>query len=503
MACSARQLFADAIPRELNCLTKQKDIPLRKRREQLSARKRVSAMPRVFISYRREDTIAYAGRLRTDLARRFGTERVFMDIAGIDAGEDFTQALAAKLAQTDAVLVLIGPRWLVGSDGRRRLNEAGDYVSYEIGAALQARKRVVPVLLGGAQMPRADDLPAELAALASHQAVELSDTRWDYDVQRLAQALGGGGLVPRLVRQYRLATIVLVAFAVPALLYLAGYAAVAAQVQSLGLANAVAIEANYLLVGAEFVATLAVLLGQVLVSITYVGMIAAVVGALLLLALFRRNEPLRSLRQNARIRVLDFDAKWGWRVRLPVLTLLLVLTLTGLDARLLIDVSNISNLLFAPAPPASVPNMVRRVHELLTEQSQASNRALRTHLAEVELLMVRAAMLLALAWKAASIFRLRLVLILPFAVVLAFYLFYLPRLYGVMLQPLRFPLVSLRAADGRIVHLAPKVFQLRRTEAEFVVWDPSERKVAVVAAQRVDQIEVSAAEPILRASGAR
>ncbi len=59
----------------------------------------------------------------------------------------------------------------------------------EIEAALARNIRVVPVLVGGARMPRADELPASLAKLARRQALELSPNQFDFDLRRLLKVL--------------------------------------------------------------------------------------------------------------------------------------------------------------------------------------------------------------------------------------------------------------------------------------------------------------------------
>ena len=96
------------------------------------------------------------------------------------------------------MLAIIGPNWLKVTDtqGRRRLDDRNDFVRLEIAAALQRNIRVVPVLVGGAVMPKAEDLPQGLESLARRQAHELSDPRWDFDVGQLVETLERGGIKP-------------------------------------------------------------------------------------------------------------------------------------------------------------------------------------------------------------------------------------------------------------------------------------------------------------------
>ncbi len=148
-------------------------------------------MSTIFISYRRDDSAPYAGRLYDRLSAHFGAGEVFMDIDHIEPGEDFVEVIERKVGACETAVVLIGKRWLAAADasGARRLDDPADFVRLEVAAALQRGARVVPVLVGGASMPGPADLPEPLAALARRNAVELSDSRFHRDVDRLIAAL--------------------------------------------------------------------------------------------------------------------------------------------------------------------------------------------------------------------------------------------------------------------------------------------------------------------------
>jgi tetratricopeptide (TPR) repeat protein len=147
--------------------------------------------PRIFISYRRDDAAGDAGRLADHMNRRFGHGQVFLDIDTIDPGTDFVQVLHASLKETSAVLVVIGQRWTSASEpgGIRRLDEPNDFVRLEVEAALNRDILVVPVLVQGARMPRAEDLPPALASLATRQAVTLDHAEFHDDAERLCNRL--------------------------------------------------------------------------------------------------------------------------------------------------------------------------------------------------------------------------------------------------------------------------------------------------------------------------
>jgi hypothetical protein len=148
---------------------------------------------RVFVSYRRSDVGGHAGRLNDALVNRLGRDKVFHDVSAVAAGRDFTVEIDAALASSDAVLAVIGPGWLGAAtpDGRPRLFQPDDFVRRELVAALGTDIPVVPVLVGGAALPSADQLPAELAGLARRQAVVVRDEAFHGDVEVLLQSLRG------------------------------------------------------------------------------------------------------------------------------------------------------------------------------------------------------------------------------------------------------------------------------------------------------------------------
>ena len=146
---------------------------------------------RIFISYRREETAYPAGWLFDRLAERFSPKQVFKDVDSIQLGDDFVQMITRAVGSCDVLLALIGDQWLTITDvhGRRRLDDPDDFVRLEIEAALTRNVRIIPILVDGANMPRADELPAGLAGVVRRQALELSPSRFEYDTSRLLKVL--------------------------------------------------------------------------------------------------------------------------------------------------------------------------------------------------------------------------------------------------------------------------------------------------------------------------
>jgi len=144
----------------------------------------------IFVSYRRDDSSGHAGRLFDNLADHFGKDRIFMDIDTIEPGEDFVAVIENAVGSCDVLVAIIGRRWLEISGGsERRLDNPNDFVRLEIAAAIKRGIRLIPVLVQGANMPKPTELPVELAKLSYRNALELSDSRWRHDVERLIRAI--------------------------------------------------------------------------------------------------------------------------------------------------------------------------------------------------------------------------------------------------------------------------------------------------------------------------
>jgi hypothetical protein len=145
----------------------------------------------VFISYRRDDSAGHTRALATQLKETFGADRIFLDVDDIRGGENFIQTIEQAGYATRGLLAVIGKHWLSAADdaGARRLDDPNDYVRAEIRTALERGIHVIPVLVGDAELPPAERLPADLHALTSRNAVEIRHARFKDDVEHLARDL--------------------------------------------------------------------------------------------------------------------------------------------------------------------------------------------------------------------------------------------------------------------------------------------------------------------------
>lgn len=152
-----------------------------------------SVAPNIFISYRHGDSLKDARAVGEHLRARFGHENVFLDRASLQGGEDFVEQIDRRLASCTALLVVIGPRWLnvTTAGGRRKLDDPKDLVRLEIATALKRDVVVIPLLVDGATMPNAHDLPKPLVKLPRLHALTIRDEAWDADIRLVVRRLDG------------------------------------------------------------------------------------------------------------------------------------------------------------------------------------------------------------------------------------------------------------------------------------------------------------------------
>jgi TIR domain len=115
----------------------------------------------IFINYRRGESLKDAQYLATMLGRRFGKKRIFVDVRGIDGGENWLRTLDRQVAASEAMVALIGRGWsdLKDEQGNRRIDNPEDPVRFEIAQGLARGLPVLPVLLDDAVMPKTAQLP--------------------------------------------------------------------------------------------------------------------------------------------------------------------------------------------------------------------------------------------------------------------------------------------------------------------------------------------------------
>jgi PQQ-dependent catabolism-associated CXXCW motif protein len=128
-------------------------------------------MRKILISYRRSDSDAITGRIRDRLSQHYGEESVFMDIDSIPLGIDFRRQIQDALLDNELLIAVVGPKWLGPTeDGRLRIHDEADPVRIEVETAIARGIPTIPVLVGGATMPKPGDLPDSLKNFSFYNA---------------------------------------------------------------------------------------------------------------------------------------------------------------------------------------------------------------------------------------------------------------------------------------------------------------------------------------------
>lgn len=132
-------------------------------------------MTRIFVSYRRDDSAPTTERIVDWIGDAFGRHAVFQDVLSIPAGTDFRRHIGSAIRGSDAQVVVIGPRWLDARDaeGRCRIDEPDDSVRVEVETAFAVGTPIVPLLVDGARMPTAEQLPEAIQELAGINALRV------------------------------------------------------------------------------------------------------------------------------------------------------------------------------------------------------------------------------------------------------------------------------------------------------------------------------------------
>ncbi len=144
---------------------------------------------KLFVNYRRDDSASQALKVAQYLEREFGASNVFLDIDRLRAGEKFPNVLEERLAVCKIMLVVIGPTWLSSSNeaGNRRIDDPEDWVRLEITRALARGIAIIPVLVGGASLPRKSDLPDDLKPLVEHQIFTVTTNGFRHEMAGLVK----------------------------------------------------------------------------------------------------------------------------------------------------------------------------------------------------------------------------------------------------------------------------------------------------------------------------
>ena len=137
-------------------------------------------MSKILISYRREDSADVTGRIYDRLVEQFGREEVFVDVESMPFGVDFRTYLDELVAKCDVFLAVIGPDWkgMTDDQGKTRIEDPKDFVRIEIESALKRGIPLIPVLVRGASIPPAEQLPKSIQELPYRHGLAIRSGRY-------------------------------------------------------------------------------------------------------------------------------------------------------------------------------------------------------------------------------------------------------------------------------------------------------------------------------------
>lgn len=144
----------------------------------------------VFVSYQRADTALAAHAL--GYALRLAGHQAFVDTGSIGAGERYRQVIANAVAQSNVMLVLIGPNF-----NAQRLHEPASVITFEWQRARFHGIAVAPVLVEDAKLPADEALPMQLRWLRRHNVLALRRDSLSADIDACVAAVPTLSTTPR------------------------------------------------------------------------------------------------------------------------------------------------------------------------------------------------------------------------------------------------------------------------------------------------------------------
>ena len=127
-------------------------------------------------------------RIVDRLIAHYGEDAVLPDIDDIPPGIDFRQHLDETLHSTTILLAAVGAGWQ--SKGRESIYDKFDPVRIVLEGALRRHIPIIPLLIGNANMPDPDQLPASLKDFAFRDAAMInSGLDFDRQMDRLIRSM--------------------------------------------------------------------------------------------------------------------------------------------------------------------------------------------------------------------------------------------------------------------------------------------------------------------------
>jgi len=161
--------------------------------------------PLIFLCYRREDTGEIAGRMHEHLIKAFGESAILRDVDRISDRTVSRLVLANDVvSHSDVMIIVIGRGWLGVKGKGRSIDNPKDPIRIQIEAALKRPEMsIIPVLVNGASMPTATDLPPSVQPILANEPLIVADNALDAHMKRLISRIKAGvgdGTAQRRIR---------------------------------------------------------------------------------------------------------------------------------------------------------------------------------------------------------------------------------------------------------------------------------------------------------------
>lgn len=292
-----------------------------------------------------------------------------------------------------------------------------------------------------------------------------------------------------------------------AFLYACGYLVTFAHLNLLGIDHLlVSSNERFIQQGARFLAVTGELLTRKLLGLLAVFLLLAIVPitVYVVLSRFRPGTLVRAGNawRTAKSRVTALHQHLPWSTDVSLYLVLLVLLFAYLLSYLpeFIPPLTLSDLLYTDVDARGSGQSLKEKLRcwLLTP---ADSGRLRNHfsaLLDAELLAV---VCVALAWYVARRRSQRLLMVMPFLAVLGLYTVYLPMLYGVLVHPTSYNGITFPDAERVEKPATSPFFLLQKTNDDFLVWDPTRKKVLWIPKTDVKSAEIGPGTALFKREG--
>ena len=285
--------------------------------------------------------------------------------------------------------------------------------------------------------------------------------------------------------------------AIAGILYAFGYLATLSNLHLLGLDPLILSfdPQFYLQRGSRFTLYVVRLIFKILLDPLLILVVLAVFG-LLIYRIWRERPILRKLEEGLKGLVRKIST---WNSLFYALLLLVMLLHMLPTYGNLTNILNISNLLFEPAGSGAgaYDEETRAIRDALVQRDDGgmASGILRTKFLFSLFFFLEAALVFYLAWSVASGWRLKILMVSPFAFVLAMFLVSLPMIYGIIVLPNKYSTVRISPTDAQS-GITGEFYLLNKTSQAFLLWDERGERILWLPFKAVETARIGRGSPL-------